>query len=359
MNEKELVTRDAILDRIDRARQALAECKTVRDAKKIADVAHAAQIFAKRQGMAQEVIDDAYEIRVQAMIRLGEIRANSPKATGTRGQFIGPAKIAAPINQSPTNEELGITDRESADAQLLYEAQDLIEDKAQPLSKIVMTVRRLWRKHKRDKARRKALKVAPLPKGIIIGDFRDYADQVPDGSLSLIFTDPPYDRKAIQLFEPLGQFAADKLAEGGSLLCYVGHVQLPDALTMLSEHLRYWWTCARIHSGAQPKIRELGIMVGWRPILWFVKGTRHDTTDFITDTLFPLTAEKELHDWQQPVADADYFIRKLCPDDGLVCDPFLGAGTTAIAAKQLGRRWMGFEIDKQTAQIAAQRLNEQ
>jgi len=44
--------------------------------------------------------------------------------------------------------------------------------------------------------------------------------------------------------------------------------------------------------------------------------------------------------------------------DGIVCDPFVGGGTTIVAAKALGRKWIGFEIDEDQAKIATKRITE-
>lgn len=46
------------------------------------------------------------------------------------------------------------------------------------------------------------------------------------------------------------------------------------------------------------------------------------------------------------------------PND-IVLDPFCGSGTTCVAAKNLGRRYIGIEIDKKFAEIAKNRLNNQ
>ena len=103
-------------------------------------------------------------------------------------------------------------------------------------------------------------------------------------------------------------------------------------------------------------MREYGVRVGWKPMLWFVKGTRDDKSNIVFDIVTG-DKTKEFHDWQQDEADAAYYIENLCPEDGIVCDPFLGGGTTAVAAQSLKRQWVGFEIDSETALIASRRLN--
>lgn len=45
-----------------------------------------------------------------------------------------------------------------------------------------------------------------------------------------------------------------------------------------------------------------------------------------------------------------------CPPDGVVLDPFMGAGTTAVAAEQHGRRWLGIELNPDFAALANQRI---
>ena len=102
-------------------------------------------------------------------------------------------------------------------------------------------------------------------------------------------------------------------------------------------------------------MREYGINAGWKSVLWFVKGTRHENTVMVSDIMSG-GKEKEHHEWQQAEAEAEYWIEKLCPVDGIVCDPFLGSGTTAAVAQKLGRKWIGMEIDENTARIATGRL---
>jgi len=49
-------------------------------------------------------------------------------------------------------------------------------------------------------------------------------------------------------------------------------------------------------------------------------------------------------------------IKAGCPDDGLVLDPFLGSGTTAITAAEMGRACIGIEINPEYAALARRRL---
>lgn len=49
-------------------------------------------------------------------------------------------------------------------------------------------------------------------------------------------------------------------------------------------------------------------------------------------------------------------IKAGCPKDGLVLDPFMGSGTTAVVAKRLGRNFIGFELNGNYVKLARQRL---
>ncbi len=72
---------------------------------------------------------------------------------------------------------------------------------------------------------------------------------------------------------------------------------------------------------------------------------------------FRYTGNK-LHPTQKPVTSLTPLIKAFCPPSGIVLDPFAGSGSTLVAAKQLGRRYIGIEIDEQHHRTAQQRLDE-
>jgi site-specific DNA-methyltransferase (adenine-specific) len=71
----------------------------------------------------------------------------------------------------------------------------------------------------------------------------------------------------------------------------------------------------------------------------------------------PSTAERE-HVTEKPVGVVQYLLPLLRPDT-TVLDPFMGSGTTLRAAKDLGRKAIGIEIEERYCEIAAKRLAQQ
>jgi 16S rRNA G966 N2-methylase RsmD len=55
----------------------------------------------------------------------------------------------------------------------------------------------------------------------------------------------------------------------------------------------------------------------------------------------------------------EFFIRLLCPPDGLVADPFAGSGTTGIAALSLGRRCVLIDNNEKFCDIARTRIKKE
>jgi len=63
------------------------------------------------------------------------------------------------------------------------------------------------------------------------------------------------------------------------------------------------------------------------------------------------------HPTVKPLSLMQYLVRLVTPPNGIVLDPFAGSGTTLIAAKQEGFRYIGIELNEEYIEIAKKRLN--
>lgn len=65
------------------------------------------------------------------------------------------------------------------------------------------------------------------------------------------------------------------------------------------------------------------------------------------------------HEAQKPLALIEYLIRLTTREGQIVLDPFVGSGTTAVAAKRLNRHYVGFDINPRFVEVANARLVEE
>lgn len=176
------------------------------------------------------------------------------------------------------------------------------------------------------------------------GDFRNALDDIEEASVALVLTDPPYAESALDLYSDLGELAARVLMPGGSLVCYTGQAILPDVLTRLRAHLRYWWTFALTHEHGGQQLPGKWVVVEWKPVVWFVKGHRLGR-EYVADRLRGSRPEKAHHEWAQGIEEVNYIIRQLTEPGEIVCDPFAGSGAFGRAALSLGRSFVGADLD--------------
>ena len=66
--------------------------------------------------------------------------------------------------------------------------------------------------------------------------------------------------------------------------------------------------------------------------------------------------EREPHPTQKPLAIINRMVKASCPVGGIVLDPFMGSGTTAISCIQNNRQFSGFEINKEYYKIIQERI---
>jgi DNA modification methylase len=67
---------------------------------------------------------------------------------------------------------------------------------------------------------------------------------------------------------------------------------------------------------------------------------------------------KKIHPTQKPEWLLERVILSTSNINGIVFDPFIGSGTTAVVAKKLGRSYLGTELDQEYYNKSIKRINE-
>jgi 16S rRNA G966 N2-methylase RsmD len=202
----------------------------------------------------------------------------------------------------------------------------------------------------------------PMPATIDLrfGDFRTVLD-VPDGSVDLVLTDPPWTLAAIRehVFADVAATSARLLKPGGHLAIYSGTQHLPQVLAQLEgvKGLEYRWTMA-ITNGDQTaaSARLPRISSRWRPVVIYRKAGDSQATWLPTDIIGGNGRERDLHRWQQGVSEAEELITMLTGPGALVVDACAGSASFGVAAHNTGRRWIGAELNAETFATARARL---
>jgi DNA modification methylase len=71
-----------------------------------------------------------------------------------------------------------------------------------------------------------------------------------------------------------------------------------------------------------------------------------------------VVSEQKWHPTTKPIELMRWCLQ-FFPDASTILDPFMGSGTTCVAAKQLGRKYIGIEISEKYVKIANDRLRQE
>jgi ParB-like chromosome segregation protein Spo0J len=164
-------------------------------------------------------------------------------------------------------------------------------------------------------------------------------------SVTLVLTDPPYGQTFLPELDELGAFAARVLVDGGLLVTYSGIIWLDKVFAMLGKHLRYSWSAASAWMGDGTVIHPRQVTSKWKPLLIYSQGEWKKRGRW-QDLSLVKSKEKDWHDWQQPLAEVENFVKYFSKRGDLVVDTCGGGFTTAVACRNLGRRCIACDIDE-------------
>jgi DNA modification methylase len=188
------------------------------------------------------------------------------------------------------------------------------------------------------------------------GCMKSVLRDVPENSVNLVYTDPPYLAACLRCYEDLSRLASRILKDDGVLVAYAGKYFLPAIMQYLGSHLDYHWQIDLIHSGAAGRLNKRFIHCRSKPLLMYVKKGKNRRESWIDDVVQGTGREKQLHPWQQGEAEATHLIGKLTRPGDLVVDPFLGSGTFAAAAVKLKCHFVGCDVDEKAIATTRKRL---
>lgn len=116
----------------------------------------------------------------------------------------------------------------------------------------------------------------------------------------------------------------------------VGHFVFPKRYTSSSRFVRYQHECAHLLAKGSPKqpAYAIGDVIDWT------------------------YSGNKLHPTQKPLSVLLPLVEAFSPAQGTVLDPFAGSGSSLLAAKTLGRDYIGIELDAKYHAIASRRLEQ-
>jgi 16S rRNA G966 N2-methylase RsmD len=334
------------LESVDKARQVLNTIESVPEVMDIADRAEVAKVYARNVLKSKDAQNHAAKIAIECQRRAGELikQIAAPAHRPNNGSTLLPLR------------ELGVSKIQSSRWQKAAAVpEDLVDryfDETESAGDDITNsgllryhrdqqaaVRKVEKRQSEDRARDEADETVP---NILRGRFQDVLGDIPDGSVDLIVTDPPYGPNYNHAYADLAEWAARKLKPGGSCIAYSGQSNLPDVLTAMSGHLRYWWTLALMHNHGGQQLPGKWVYVEWKPLVWFVKDSRNSKT-YVADRMSGSKPRKDLHEWAQGVDEVCYLIEQLSEPGDLIVDPFAGSGSFGYAALSMGRKFIGAE----------------
>ena len=246
------------------------ENKDIGKMKDIHNQAIVLQDLAKRQRLGIELGNELAEIRLYDEYRMGELIPNII-TVGTKSHHATLSDLGLNKSQSSRWQQLPKIPKLEFDEEIKKLKTKNIEITTNHFLTIAKEIdKELERLTRADEGKKIDIKKI----GITFkqGDFIKVLNDIPDNSIDLILTDPPYPIEYIEEWNKLANFAKQKLKQHGFCICYSGHKNLPEVIQRMGEKLDYYWIFALKHTGINKVIAFNNIEACWKPILIYQNG---------------------------------------------------------------------------------------
>lgn len=216
------------------------------------------------------------------------------------------------------------------------------------------------------------------------GDCLQKLEGVTDNSVDLIVTDPPYNISKDNRLKSMGRSGIDfgewdhdadltswikegarVLKPGGGMVIFNSWLNLRSIANACEDNgLTVKDVLRWEKNNPMPRNRDRRYIVDYEFALWVVKKgkwtfNRQDEKYQRPKFVYPVpNGKKRVHPTQKPVELMEELIKIHSNENDIVLDPFMGSGSTGVAALNLGRKFIGIELDDKYFDIAKSRLEE-
>jgi len=204
---------------------------------------------------------------------------------------------------------------------------------------------------------------------------------IPDNSIDLVVTDPPYKTTSRGSSGGTGGILKDELNKKGMVFEHNNikfYEWLPELYRVLKESCHaYIMTNNKNLKDMLIEIENAGFSI-YKTLIWAKnspitnmyymdsheyivfcrKGKAKRINNCGTKSVLNIdNPRNKLHPTEKPIELMKIFIENSSNENEIVLDPFMGVGSTALACKESNRQFIGFELDKHYCDIANERIN--
>ena len=207
---------------------------------------------------------------------------------------------------------------------------------------------------------------------LICADSLEILSLIPDNSVDLVLTDPPYNasNSKIEFADKHYKSINEKWDIGfkptflnyinpKQLLVFCSYHTLNLYLDKMPQQVLHW-----IKNNPVPSISGKTYIYSVEYILWYVfkrpyafNSEKQENNYFFDNTV--IGKERTDHPTQKPIKLIINLIKTHSNANNLILDPFFGSGTTGVACEKLNRRWIGIEISEKYCEIAKKRIGQE
>jgi len=210
---------------------------------------------------------------------------------------------------------------------------------------------------------------------IICGDCLTVMRDIPDKSVDLVLTDPPYlceinggagmaktwnsRNNFFEMIEDFSEYAKEMhriLKDNSHCIVFTNSKSLQNSINQFTKVFKFIDLLTMVKNNAYPiggyylRNTEFALLL--------TKGFKRINDETQKNIFYAESVKNEIHPTIKPLSVIEKMIIQSTQKEQVVLDPFLGSGTTAVAAHNTGRFFIGIEKEPKYVEIARKRVEQ-